>query len=208
MSQAVPNRSASELFGVHDQPRNAYDRLIWNAIDLFYRYGFQAVGIDQILAEAGVAKTTFYKHFASKDDLMIAAIKTRDDWERKAWARAVQMVAGDDPKAQLLGFFDVLDRWFNDPAFGGCLFINAAAEFPNPNDPVHQTAAEHKKANRGIFCDLARKAGAGDPDSFADQFTVLIEGTLILRQVHHRDDAARLSRALAEQLVETHMPAG
>ena len=83
--------------------------------------------LDQVIEAAGVSKTTFYKHFESKDELMLAAVRLYDEWEMGAWGRAVAELAGDDPAAQLLGFFDVAERWFNDPSFGGCLFINTAA---------------------------------------------------------------------------------
>ena len=193
-----------ELLGVQPPTRNARDRLINNAIELCYRRGFNAVGLDQIIDAAGVTKTTFYKHFTSKDDLLIAAIRMRDDWEGKAWVRAVQHVAGDNPKAQLLGVFDVLDEWFNSPDFGGCMFINAAAEFPDPNDPVHQAAAEHKKASHAWFHSLAVGAGFNDADAFADQYLAVVEGTLIMRHVHGRDDAARVARPLIEHLIDQH----
>lgn len=201
----LPHKPAVELFGVEEAPKNARDRLIRKAIDLCYAYGFNAVGIDRIIAEAGVTKTTFYKHFESKDDLLIEAVKQRDAWETRAWQRAVQQLAGDDPRRQLLAVFDVLDTWFNDPSFGGCLFINAAAEFPNPHDPIHQAAAAHKRAARDWFRDLARQAGADDPETFADLFTTVVEGTLILRHVHHRDDAARINHPFIEQLIQRHI---
>ncbi|MEX0885532.1 MAG: TetR family transcriptional regulator [Phycisphaeraceae bacterium] len=200
------HKAAAELLGAVETPRNARDRLVDKAIDLFYRHGFNAVGLDRIITETGVTKTTFYKHFASKDDLMVAAVEKRDAWEQRAWRRAVQKLAGDDPRAQLLGMFDVLDAWFNDPAFGGCMFISAASEFPNPHDPVHQAAAEHKRAGRDETRDLAVKAGASDAEAFADQYTILLEGALVMRQVHGRDDAARLGRTLVERLVEAYMP--
>lgn len=206
MAETGMTKSAAELLGVPVEPRNARDKLLLKAIDLFYRHGFNAVGLDRIIDEVGVTKTTFYKYFKSKDDLMVAAVRQRDEWERDAWARAVKQVGGDDPRGQLLAFFDVLHIWFNDPTFGGCLFINAAAEFPNKNDPVHQAAAEHKKRTRDQFRDLAKTAGAKDPEAFADLFALLIEGTLIMRHVHHRNDAAKMARAVAEQLVEEYIP--
>jgi AcrR family transcriptional regulator len=205
-STSLTNRSAADLFGVPAPARNARDRLLNTAIDLFYRQGFNAVGLDRIIETTGVTKTTFYKHFQSKDDLMVAAVRQRDEWEREAWDRAIAKVAGDDPRAQLLAFFDVLHVWFNDPSFGGCMFINAAAEFPNPSDPVHQAAAEHKMLVRAQFRDLASAAGAADPETFADMFALLIEGTLIMRHVHHRNDAALMAKAVAEQLVNQHIP--
>src|SRR6187431_1810281 len=191
---AVPRKSAAELLGVPVAPRNARERIVLTAIDLFYSHGFNAVGLDRILDTVGTTKTTFYKHFASKDELVVVAVRERDAWERAAWARAVQQLAGDDPRGQLLAMFDVLDVWFNDPAFRGCMFMNAATEFPNPNDPVHQAAAEHKRAARDTVAAIAQRGGASDPGAFADAYTLVFEGTLVLRQVHDRDDAARLAR--------------
>ena len=196
-----PHKPVAELFGLPDPPTSGRSRLVHVAIELFYSHGFQAVGVDQILASAGVTKTTFYKHFESKDELLVAAIQLRDEWEMQAWVAAVEKMAGDDPKKQLLSFFEVLDIWFNAPEFRGCQFINAAAEFPNPNDPVHAVAAEHKRKNRDYFRDLAEKAGASDAESFADQYTALVEGTLILRQVHGRNDASHVVAPTVEALV-------
>lgn len=193
-----------ELFGVKETPRNARDRLLDTAINLFYHHGFNAIGLDRVLAETGVTKTTFYKHFESKDDLVVAAIRKRDEWEAKAWRRAIRKLAGDDPKKQLLGMFDVLDLWFNDPSFGGCIFINAAAEFPDPNDPAHQAAAAHKKRNREDILALAHKANLRDPEAFADLYITILEGTLVMRHVHGRNDAARSTRPVIENLIHQH----
>jgi AcrR family transcriptional regulator len=186
--------------------RNARDRLLLTAIDLFYKYGFHAVGLDRVIAEVGVTKTTFYKHFEGKDDLILQAVRARDAWEKQAWKQAVTEIAGEDPRAQLLALFDVFDLWFNDAEFVGCLFINTAAEFPNPNDPVHKAAAAHKRDNRDVARDLAAAAGARDPETFADVYTMLVEGTLVLRQVHLRDDAARLARPVVERLLAESIP--
>ncbi|HZM00851.1 MAG TPA: TetR family transcriptional regulator [Planctomycetota bacterium] len=202
---APPRKSAAELLGVPVAPRTARERIVLTAIDLFYAQGFNAVGLDRILDAVGLTKTTFYKHFASKDELVAVALRERDAWERQAWERAARQLAGDDPRGQLLAIFDVLDVWFNDPDFHGCLFINAASEFPNPNDPVHQAAAEHKRAARDAVRDLAARAGAREPEGFADAYTLIFEGTLVLRQVHDRDDAARLARPVVEALVAQHL---
>lgn len=201
MSQA-PNMTATELLGVPPPAQQGRDRLVQKAINLFYTHGFNAVGLDRVLDEVGVTKTAFYKHFESKDDLVVAAIKKRDEWETQAWIRAVRKLAGDDPRAQLLAFIDVLDIWFNDPIYGGCMFINAAVEFPNPHDPVHQAAAAHKLRMYEQFGVMARAAGVKDVDRFADQFTMLIEGTLIMRHVYHRNDAAKVARGVAERMLD------
>lgn len=176
-------------------------------IELFYRHGFHAVGLDRVIDHAGVTKTTFYKHFEGKDDFVLTCVETRDAWEMDSWDRAARELGGDDPRAQLLAFFDVLDLWFNDPEFRGCMFINTAAEFSDRRDPIHRAASIHKRKNRDHFRDLARQAGARDPEAFADFFTILLEGTLVLRHVHDRDDAARVARAAVIALMQEHIPA-
>jgi hypothetical protein len=137
---------------------------------------------------------------------LVAAIRKRDEWEMQAFNTALAKLAGDDPKARLLAMFDVLDLWFTSPDFKGCQFINAAAEFPNPHDPVHAAAAEHKRRNRDMFRDLAKAAGADDPETFSDQYTALVEGTLILRQIHGRNDAAQVIKPAVQALIASFLP--
>jgi len=203
----TPTKSVSELFGLPEPPRTGRERLLVAAIELFYRNGFGAVGVDQVIDTAGVTKTTFYKHFESKDDLMVAAVVRRDEWESQAWDRAVRRLAGDNPVRQLLAMLDVMDLWFNDPDFRGCIFMNTAIEFPNPNDPVHQAAAAYKRRTRDRFRDLAQAAGAdaAGAETFADCFAALVEGALVMRQTHGRNDAARVVRPAAEQLARTYL---
>jgi AcrR family transcriptional regulator len=206
---SAPTKSALELLGQPEKPRTGRDRLVAAAVELFYRHGFGAVGIDRVIATAGVTKSTFYKHFEGKDDLMVAAVRQRDEWESAAWVRAVRKLAGDDPGRQLLALLDVMDVWFNDPDFRGCMFMNTAIEFPNPHDPVHQAAAAHKRQTRDHFRNLARAAGAAPAaaETFADCYTALIEGALVLRQSHGRNDAARVVRPAVEQLMAAYLPA-
>ena len=201
-----PPKSALELLGLPAAPRTGRERLIAAAVELFYRHGFAAVGIDRIIAEAGVTRTTFYKHFEGKDDLMVAAVQRRDEWESQAWARAVHRIAGDDPVRQLLAMLEVMDVWFNDPDFRGCIFINIAAEFTDRRDPIHRAASAYKRRARDRFRDLAAEAGASDPEAFADEYTLLLEGTLILRHAHDRDDAARVAKPLVERLLARQLP--
>src|SRR3954452_1136611 len=99
---AIQTKSVPELFGLPDPPKTGRERLVAAAVELFYRNGFGAVGVDRVIAAAGVTKTTFYKHFEGKDDLMVAAVQRRDEWESMAWGRAVQKLAGDDPAKRCL----------------------------------------------------------------------------------------------------------
>jgi AcrR family transcriptional regulator len=204
----MQTKSIVEIFGLPGIPRNGRERLLTVAVELFYRRGFAAVGIDQVLEAAGVTKTTFYKHFESRDDLMVAAVRRRDEWESQAWDRAVRKIAGDDPAGRLRAMFDVMDLWFNDPDFHGCMFLNTTIEFPNPNDPVHQAAADYKRRSRDHWRNLALAAGASaaNGEIFADCYTALVEGALILRQTHGRNDAARVVRPAVDQLIATYLP--
>jgi AcrR family transcriptional regulator len=206
MAQAKLAMPAARALGVAEEAKSGRGRLLDRAIDLFYANGFHAVGLDNILAAAGVTKTTFYKHFDSLEELMVVAVERRHRWESDAWARAVTGVAGGDERGRFIALFDVMDRWFNEPEFRGCLFINVAAEFPDPSDPVHKIAVVHKREQRDAWRDLAARLGAAEPDGFADQYAVLVEGTLILRHVHGRNDAARVTRPVAEALVDRHVP--
>ena len=96
-----------------------------------------------------------------------------------------------------------MDRWFTVQDFNGCMFLNAASEFPNPSDPVHQAAAAHKHAFRQEVHDLAAQSGAVDPAAFADVYVTLFEGTLVMRQTYGRDDAAKMTLAVIDQLIAT-----
>lgn len=201
--------SVSELLGVPPPPTTGAERLVAAAIELVYRHGFGAVGIDNVIEAAGVTKTTFYKHFESREALMVATVKRRDEWESQAWARAVRKIAGDDPRAQLLAMLDVMDLWFNDPDYHGCMFLSAATEYPNPNDPIHQAAAAYKRRGRDHRRDLATGAGASaeTAETFADCYSALLEGAFVMRQTQGRNDAARAVRPAVEQLIESMLPA-
>ena len=208
MTQA-PHKSVSDILGVPPLSKTGRERLLNVAIELFYRHGFSAIGIDRVISEAGVTKTTFYKHFDSKEDLMVAAVRQRDAWETSAWLRAVQRRAGDDAGAQMLAWIDLIDEWFNAPDYKGCMFMNAAAEFPNPHDPVHQAAAEHMQNVRRYWHDLVLTAGATQEGAnrLIDCYLALIEGALMLRQTASRNDAARAIRPGVEELIRAFSPA-
>lgn len=199
MDDAGP--TVSELFGGGAKPRDTRERLLFKALDLFASHGIHAVGLDRVLAEVGVTKTTFYNHFASKDDLVIEAIRLRDAWESQAFRRGLQEKAGYDPRAMLLAAFDVLDEWFNHPDYRGCLFLLACAEFPAPHDPVHCAAASHFGLATEELTKIAAAAGVDDPAALAREWVLLMQGATTHRMVGGGDGAARLARGIAEQVL-------
>jgi AcrR family transcriptional regulator len=158
------------------------DQLVEAALELFNQDGFHATGIDKVLAAAGVAKMTMYKHFRSKEELILAVLRLRDERWRNAFMLGVEKRAkgaGD----RLLAMFDELGQWFADPGFCGCMFINASAEYADHGDPIHAASAEHKRLVDKYVRDLAEQAGASDPGVLAMQLCLLMEGAVVLTQV-------------------------
>ena len=155
---------------------SARDRILETAFALFYARGIRAVGVDLIIAESGVAKATFYKHFPAKDELVLAYLDKVD----VVWGgqlRAAAEAAGDRADAQLVGMFDALATACRRDGYRGCAFINAAAEAV-PGTAVHRRTVEHKDAVRSWVADLAGRAGARDPDALARTLTLLLDGGL------------------------------
>jgi AcrR family transcriptional regulator len=177
------------------------DHLVETALGLFMRDGFHATGIDAILAEAGVAKMTLYNHFKSKDELILAALRLRDE-QFLEWLVSAVEARADKPRGRLLALFGALDEWINRPDFSGCAFINASAEYGRPDDPIHQAAAEHKRQVRDYIRRIAESAGAADADSLADILNLLMEGAIVSAYVGGKRDAAKLARRAATHLIK------
>ncbi len=183
-------------------PSSKREQLVDTAIDLFYRDGFHATGIDKILAESGVAKMTLYKHFKSKDELILAALRKRDEIFRNDFMHAVEARA-KEPHAQLLAIFDTLDDWFSTRDFSGCIFINAAAEYPEPDCPIHSTCAESKRLLVNYVTALAEQAGAKDAETLGKGITLLMEGAIVMYYVGHQRDAAKQAKKSAQMLLQS-----
>jgi AcrR family transcriptional regulator len=189
-------------------PISARNRLLESAEDLFYREGFHAIGLERILAEVGVTKTTFYNHFESKESLMLEVLRVRDQWWRKTFAARLRERAGDDPAAQLRAIFDVLDEFIASESFNGCIFVNVSAEFPARHTPVHRAAAEHKELMAALLRDLALRAGARDPIALSEELGLLMEGSYVTRQVTGNAETAAIGRRVAAALIDRQLSAG
>jgi AcrR family transcriptional regulator len=181
---------------------SAKDRILTTALQLFSRHGFHAVGVDRIVAESGVAKMTLYKHFRSKEQLIVQALQLgREQW--MDWFLGRVGSAGMDPRERVLATFDALAAWFASPAFYGCPFVHAAAEFPRLGDPAHQVAADQKRAVFEWVRAQLLQLGVADVDTMARQLTLLIEGATVIAHVTgDGTDATRAARAAAEALLQ------
>ena len=201
MSDA-PDPSAVDLFGGGVKPRDTRERILFAALDLFYEHGIHAVGLDRILTEVGVTKTTFYNHFRSKDDLVLEVVRLRDAWELEQFKKEVIERGGYEPRAMLLAMFETMHVWFNDPAYKGCLFLAASAEFPSASHPVHRAAAGHYLRSESEVATMAKAAGIGDPETFARQWIALLEGAMTYRLITGENDAIQVVLPVARALLE------
>ena len=178
----------------------ARERILEAAFRLFYARGIRAVGVDLIIAESGVAKATFYKHFPSKDDLVVAYLDVVD----VAWSGQLHdaaEAAGTDPADRLVGLFDALENACRRPGYRGCGFINAAAE-SEPGSRVHERTVAHKSAVLGWVRELAAAAGAANPDHLARSLTLLLDGGLASGALDASPEAPALAKASALALVD------
>lgn len=178
------------------------ERLIKTAHDLFYQEGYHTVGLDRILAEVGVTKTTFYNHFESKDDLIIESLRWHDKWWQETFRGMLRRHGGDTPRGQLLAIPDALNELFSDVVFNGCIFINVAVQFPLAHDPAHKLAADHKSAMEDILRELAGYAGADDPKALAQELSMILEGAYVTRQVTGCVETSEIARRLVRAIVE------
>lgn len=188
--------------------RGTRKRLVEVAGDLFYRFGFQAVGLDRILGEVGITKTAFYKHFESKDDLILAVLDHRDRQDIAQAVGHMRSHGGDDPRSQILAFFDLMAEWFSEPDFRGCLFMNAATEFASPLDPIHRAAAAHGDHLSQEFLLRAQAARLPDPHAAARQLLLLLNGAIVARHAGGMVDAALLARSAAAALLDVRTGGG
>ncbi len=177
------------------------DHLMATAWRLFYRDGFRAVGIDLILAEAGVAKMTLYNHFSSKEELIVALLEKRDRELRAAMAATVE-AAGKSPTQRLLAAFDWLEGWFGSPDFNGCVFIRALSEYPEATHAIHRTAWNHKVAVKEMLAQLCAAAGASNPAGLAETLSLLIDGAIVAAHGTRATGSARSARATAATLLK------
>jgi AcrR family transcriptional regulator len=174
-------------------------RLLDAAERLFYRSGVQSVGIDAVVVEAGVATKTLYAHFGSKEGLVEAYLRRRDRrWLE--WLRAA-VVAADPGPARVEAVFDALGRWFAEPGFNGCAFINIAGELTD-NQTARAVARDHKLALRSLLAEVAAEAGVVDPPVFAERLMLLVEGAIVTAHVEGDRDAARRARSAALALLD------
>jgi AcrR family transcriptional regulator len=185
------------------QPReSARTRILETAYELFSRHGIRAIGIDRIIAEAQIAKATLYRHFPSKEDLVIAFLDLRERRWTHEWLEAETERLAPRPEERVLFVFDALDKWFHRSDYEGCSFINTLLEIAEADNPIHRAAIRHLGVVRETLQRYGEQAGARNPEEIGYQMQILMMGAIVSAR---RGDleAGRRARVFAELLLES-----
>lgn len=178
------------------------ERLLEAATRLFYAQGYQAVGLDAILAESGVSKTSFYKSFSSIEELALACVKHHGERWVADFMATVRRVGGDEPVGQLRAIFKVLDDWVSSDGFGGCLLIRASAEFPQAHDPRHAAAVDALGNLERSITAIIEHAGVDDPKALTRRLLIVVRGACMDAVIHRDAGSGAAARELAGELIE------
>ena len=180
----------------------ARERILTTAYRLFTRRGIRAVGTDEVIAQSGVAKATLYRHFPSKNDLVLAVLQRREELWTLGLVEQQSRLRGDTPEEQLLAIFDVFHDWFqNHEDYDGCSFINVLLELGAAH-PAGQASIHYLDNIRQILRERAEAACLVDVDDFARSWHILMKGSIITAaegDLHAAQRAQAMGRALIER---------
>ena len=181
------------------------DKILETASDLFYKQGIRAVGVDLVVEKAGVAKTSLYRHFGTKDDLVAAFLERADLDFWSEWDRVAEQYA-DNARAELDAQLDWIGERAGQPDYRGCPQINVAAEFPDADHPARKVAKAHKRELRRRLRGIAERLNSAAPDELAGQLAVLVNGAFVSTQIFEPGEAASLLRRAADALIAANAP--
>jgi AcrR family transcriptional regulator len=180
------------------------DRLLAAANELFYQEGIHTVGIERVLERAGVAKASLYSTFGSKDELVRAYLLARH--ERRQARINARLARYQSPREKILAIFDLIAELAAEPNFRGCAFVRASSEGPSGESKVAQVCADTRAWTRGLYTELARQAGVSDPDEVGRRLVLLYDGAMVGAAMEGGAAAAKVARAMAEELLDAYGP--
>lgn len=186
--------------------RSTRERLIEVAVRRFYRDGFRNVGIEQVYAEVGISKTAFYKHFESKDDLMLAVLAEQNRWLQDSMRELIETRGGGSTMGEFRALFDLVEQVMETDDFHGCIFVNVTMEFPLPHDPVHAAAIKAKHSFENVVFEIAERGGAVDPRAAARELCLIIEGAYVTRHLTRDPRTIDVVRCLGDLVIAKHFP--
>lgn len=180
---------------------NARERILQTAKVLFSTQGIRATGIDSIVRSANINKMSLYKHFSSKEALIVTYLQTSDV---EFWSWFVEQIEREaqTPKDRLLAIFDVHAEWLTSPDFQGCPLIKASVEFPDHSHVVHQVSAAFYRKFRRYMTDQAGQAGSRFPERLAGQLCALFQGAIVSEQLQRNSGVANDVKLAAEILIK------
>jgi len=176
------------------------ERILETASDLFYRRGVRAVGVDLVVEAAGIAKTSLYRHFKTKDDLIAAFLQREDEDFWGGWD-GVAARHREDGEAELAAHMAWIGERVGRPHYRGCPQLNVAAEFPDEDHPARIVARIHKQELRRRLRGIAERLRVDRPDELAAQLAVVINGAFVSSQILADDDAPAILLAMTRALI-------
>ena len=182
----------------------ARERILDAAYNLFCARGVQRVGVDELISTANVAKATFYRHFASKDELVLAFLERREEIFTEGYLHAEMARRGGGPEDQLMAVFDIFDDWFNQHDFEPCSYIRLLLDI-GPDHPLGRASVAYLEKVRLSIRELGEAAGLVDPEDFSHSFTILLKGSIVAA-VGTDTQAAQRARRMGARLIEAHRP--
>ncbi len=176
------------------------EKILATACELFYREGARAIGVDTVVARSGVAKTSLYRWFPAKDDLIAAFLERRDTQFWAQWSRVADQHIGQ-PREELEEQIAWIGRYVVSKGYRGCPFINVASDFPDAEHPGRKLCASNKRKLKKRLLDLSTRIGAANPGLLADQLALLIDGAYANAQIMGKAGSARGLSPAAKALV-------
>ena len=195
-----PRPRNANLDDAHGNPAEVRERILRTASALFYQRGVRAVGVDLVVEEAGVAKTSLYRHFRTKDDLIAAFLQREDEDFWNCW-NVVTELHRTDPAAEVEAQLAWIAERVERPNYRGCPQLNVAAEFPDPDHPARRVASAHKQEVRRRLKEIAERLRVKRPDELAAGLSLLINGAFVSSQVLSPGEAGPLLQGAALALI-------
>ncbi len=180
--------------------RDAKEKILETATQLFNSRGVNNVGIDEIIKRSGVAKMSLYNHFKSKDELIVAFLeRISQQWIQ--WLKKRVLKLAIRPEHRLLVFFDVLEEWFKTPDFRGCPFINTTAEISDIKHPAYKKALTVKQGLLDYIRELVEAAGLSGSKDISNQILLLTDGAIIRAAMTRKSEPARIAKQACATLL-------
>jgi AcrR family transcriptional regulator len=176
------------------------EKILLSASSLFESRGIQASGVDTIIAEAGIAKATLYKHYPSKNLLVTAYLRDKSD-RFYEWLNSRLVSKKENSVEILITLCELVEQWIMTPEFHGLPFHIASVEFPNPDHPINQYSAVLAVELQGYLAKIAATAGAKDPEALGQQLTILFEGAALVERLSPGAGAAKRAKNAAITLI-------